>query len=350
MKHFSGRIFRALVTTSLFTFLFFNDASVRAQQKFMGDLVCVAFYNIENLFDTIDSPDTDDKEFLPNGPNQWNTNKYSIKLKNMAEVIGQIGDEFVTGGPSIIGLAEVENRIVLEDLINTPPLKGKGYGIVHFDSPDNRGVDVALIYKYRDFKVLNAAAIPLRIKDNPKFRTRDQLVVSGILYGDTLHIIVNHWPSRRSGPEFRAAAASLTRRITDSLLALQPHAKIIIMGDLNDDPTDPSITQFLKAKGSKKDLGPGELFNPMVELFKKGVGSLAYRDAWNLFDQIIVSEPLVQKKAKGYYLYATRIFSKPFLFNKEGQYAGYPFRTFAGGAWVGGYSDHLPSFIILRKK
>ncbi|NLH52876.1 MAG: endonuclease/exonuclease/phosphatase family protein [Bacteroidales bacterium] len=309
----------------------------------------MAFYNIENLFDTIDSPDTDDREFLPDGANQWNSNKYKVKLKNMAEVIGQIGDEFVTGGPSIIGLAEVENRTVLKDLINTPPLQGKGYGIVHFDSPDPRGVDVALLYKFRDFKVLNAVAVPLRMKNNPRFRSRDQLVVSGVSYGDTLHLIVNHWPSRRSGPEFRAAAASLTRHIVDSLNSVHPGAKIIVMGDLNDDPTDPSLTQFLQAKGSKKDLKTGDLFNPMYELFKKGVGSLAYRDAWNLFDQIIVSEPLVHKKKKGYYLYSTRIFSKPFLFNKEGQYAGYPFRTFAGGAWVGGYSDHLPSFIILRK-
>ncbi|MGC8865889.1 MAG: endonuclease/exonuclease/phosphatase family protein [Bacteroidales bacterium] len=335
---------------SVLVILMLHQGLVKAQQINNGELACVAFYNLENLFDTIDSPDTDDREFLPEGTNQWNSKKYAVKLKNMAEVIGQIGDEYITGGPTIIGLAEVENRGVLEDLIKTPPLKGRGYGIVHFDSPDPRGVDVALLYKYKDFKVLEAQAVPLRMADNPRFRTRDQLVVSGLLYGDTIHIIVNHWPSRRSGPEFRAAAASLSRKLADSLMTIHRGAKIIIMGDLNDDPTDPSLTQYLKAKGSKKELQPGDLFNPMVELFKKGVGSLAYRDAWNLFDQIIVSEPLVNKKNKGYYLYATRIFSKPFMFTAEGQYAGYPFRTFAGGAWVGGYSDHLPSFIILRKK
>ncbi|MDK2910222.1 MAG: hypothetical protein PWR20_1789 [Bacteroidales bacterium] len=345
----SSRNFVRFFFLGLSILLIFSRGIIKAQQTFTGEVVCVAFYNLENLFDTIDSPDTDDREFLPDGANQWNSDKYRVKLKNMAEVIGQIGDEFVTGGPSIIGLAEVENRTVLKDLINTPPLQGKGYGIVHFDSPDPRGVDVALLYKFRDFKVLNAVAVPLRMKNNPHFRSRDQLVVSGVSYGDTLHLIVNHWPSRRSGPEFRAAAASLTRQIVDSLNLVHPGAKIIVMGDLNDDPTDPSLTQFLQAKGSKKDLKAGDLFNPMHELFKKGVGSLAYRDAWNLFDQIIVSETLVHKKAKGYYLYSTRIFSKPFLFNQEGQYAGYPFRTFAGGAWVGGYSDHLPSFIILRK-
>lgn len=344
----SRKSFRYFFQVSLFILLL-NGSLIKAQQTFNGDLVCVAFYNIENLFDTIDSPDTDDREFLPEGANQWNSYKYKVKLKNMAEVIGQIGDEFVTGGPSIIGLSEVENRAVLKDLINTPPLQGKGYGIVHFDSPDPRGVDVALLYKFRDFKVLNAVAVPLRIKNNPRFRSRDQLVVSGVLYGDTLHLIVNHWPSRRSGPEFRAAAASLTRQIVDSLNSVHPSAKIIVMGDLNDDPTDPSLTQFLQAKGSKKELKTNDLFNPMYKLFKKGVGSLAYQDAWNLFDQIIVSEPIVNNKKKGYYLYSTRVFSKPFLFNKEGQYAGYPFRTFAGGAWVGGYSDHLPTFIILRK-
>lgn len=338
------------VLKGVLVLLLLHYGLVKAQQTNDGKLACVAFYNLENLFDTIDSPDTDDREFLPDGTNQWNSQKYAIKLKNMAEVIGQIGDEFMTGGPTIIGLAEVENRKVLEDLTKTPPLKGRGYGIVHFDSPDPRGIDVALLYKFKDFKVLEAHAVPLHMSDNPPFRTRDQLVVSGVLNGDTLHIIVNHWPSRRSGPEYRAAAASLTRKLADSIMAIHTRAKIIIMGDLNDDPTDPSLTQYLKAKGSKKELQPGDLFNPMVELFKKGVGSLAYRDAWNLFDQIIVSEPLVNNKNQGYYLYATRIFNKPFILNKEGQYVGYPFRTFAGGAWVGGYSDHLPSFIILRKK
>lgn len=311
--------------------------------------VCVAFYNIENLFDTIDSPDTDDREFLPDGTNKWDGRKYRSKLENIAKVIGMIGEEMIPGGPGIIGLAEVENRLVLEDLIQTPPLRGKGYGIVHFDSPDYRGVDVAMLYKYSAFRVQHAVAVPMYMPGRERFRTRDQLVVSGLIDGEMVHVIVNHWPSRRSGPEYRAAAASVTRRIVDSLDKAYKDAKIIVMGDLNDDPTDPSVANILGARGNKKELNPGDLFNPMLKLFRDGVGSLAYRDSWNLFDQIIVSQPFVDKSKRGLKLHQTRVFTRKFLLNQEGQYAGYPFRTFAGGAYTGGYSDHLPVYIILVK-
>lgn len=312
--------------------------------------ICISFYNVENLFDTIDSPDTDDREFLPGGLNQWNSAKYQAKLSNLAKVIGQIGDEFIPGGPSVIGLSEIENRLVLEDLVNTPPLKGKGYGIVHFDSPDGRGVDVGLLYKYSVMKVKAALSVPVRMPGNPGFKTRDQLVVSGEIGGEMMHFIVNHWPSRRSGPEYRAAAATVTRRIVDSLQSAYPSAAIVIMGDLNDDPSDPSVAKILNTLGQKKELRRDDLFNPMWKMFKDGVGSLAYRDSWNLFDQIIVSEPLVNAPQGKFKLNKTRVFNRKYLLNEEGQYAGYPFRTFAGGAYTGGYSDHLPVFVILVRE
>ncbi|MDI9574447.1 MAG: endonuclease/exonuclease/phosphatase family protein [Bacteroidota bacterium] len=339
------------VSQAFISFLFIGIITLQAQQtQGKKKAVCIAFYNTENLFDTIDDPLTDDKEFLPDGANQWNTSKYMEKLNHLAEVISQIGDDYVKGGPTVLGLSEIENRRVLEDLVKMPELSKQGYAIIHFDSPDNRGVDVALIYKYHVFKVSSARAVPLHIPDMPNFKTRDQLVVSGMIEGEMLHFIVNHWPSRFHGPEYRAAAASLTRHLVDSLQNLYPQAKVIIMGDLNDDPTDPSVLTVLNAKGDKREVQPGDLYNPMWKLFKNGVGSLAYRDNWNLFDQIILTYPLINQENNGFKFYTARVFNKKFLFNKEGQYKGYPFRTFAGGAYQGGYSDHLPVYIILIKE
>ena len=310
----------------------------------------IAFYNLENLFDTIDSPDTDDAEFLPNGANAWDGKKYALKQKNMSEVISQIGADIIKGGPTIIGVSEIENRLVLEELIKMPALKDAGYDIVHFDSPDARGVDVGLLYRKSAFKVIAATPVRLKVSWRDDFKSRDQLVVTGELDGETISVVVNHWPSRRSGPEYREAAANLSRHIADSLYAINPKAKIFIMGDLNDDPIDPSIAKTLKAKGKQKDLKTGDLFNPMWQLYKDGVGSLGYRDSWNLFDQIIVSEPVVNATSNEWKLLKTRVFNPKFLISSEGQFAGYPFRTFSFGAFIGGYSDHLPVYIVLVKE
>lgn len=301
---------------------------------------CIAFYNLENLYDTIDDPRTDDAEFLPGGANDWTSKRYLLKINNMSEVISQIGDEFTQGGPSIIGVSEIENHRVLEDLISTPRLKKSGYAIVQFDSPDSRGVDVALLYREKDFTVTNAKVVKLTVNWDAKFKTRDQLVVSGLFDGDPLTVIVNHWPSRGHGSEYRMAAGKLTRSIVDSLLKINKDAKIIVMGDLNDDPVDPSI---------KKNLNT-IMYNPMLQMFKNGIGSLAYRDSWNLFDQIILSKAWLRENGvKGYSFYKAKVFNRKFLITKEGQYSGYPFRTFAGGAFLGGYSDHLPVYIFITK-
>ena len=188
-KLFSIKIF-LLTSISL---LIFNQCSLGQERS---KAACIAFYNLENLFDTIDDPFTNDAEFLPDGTNHWTSERYQAKLANMADVINRIGGEIIKGGPTILGVSEIENRKVLEDLINTPPLKGKGYDIVHFDSPDRRGVDVGLLYKKSAFEVTNSTSNRLTMPGKYDWYTRDQLVVSGKLDGEMIHVIVNHWPSR----------------------------------------------------------------------------------------------------------------------------------------------------------
>lgn len=326
--------------------LFFSHCTMGQERS---KAACIAFYNLENLFDTIDDPYKNDAEFLPNGTNHWTSERYEVKLANMADVISRIGGEIMKGGPTILGVSEIENRVVLEDLINTPPLKGLGYDIVHFNSPDRRGVDVGLLYKKSAFEVTNSTSNRLTMPGKTDWYTRDQLVVSGKLDGEMIHVIVNHWPSRAAGSEYREAAAALSLALCDSLRRIDPDAKIFVMGDLNDDPTDRSVYKVLGAKGKSKDVEKGGLYNPMWKLYQKGIGSLAYRDAWNLFDQIIISEPLL-RESNGWQFLKADVFNEKFLLQKDGPYAGYPFRTFAGGAYAGGYSDHFPTYLFIVKK
>ena len=320
-----------------------------AQQKKVK-VATIAFYNLENLFDTINDPEKNDEEFLPGGANHWTSERYLKKLANMSQVISQVGNEFTKGGPTLLGISEIENRQVIEDLIKTPALVNSGYGIVHYDSPDNRGVDVGLIYRKRDFTVINSVSARLNMPGEPNWKSRDQLVVTGLLAGDTISVIVNHWPSRGNLPPYRAAAASLTRSLADSLYRVSSNAKIVIMGDLNDDPVDESVNVILGAQGQEQKVKQGMLFNPMWKMFRDGIGSLAYRDSWNLFDQTIISEPLLHGREGSWHWYKTKVYNQPFLISREGQYSGYPFRTFAGGAYAGGYSDHLPVYTVIVKE
>ena len=233
----------------------------------------------------------------------------------------------------------------------------KDYGIVHFDSPDRRGIDVALLYQKKLFTPTNYKAYELVIYDdqdrNKRIYTRDQLLVSGMLDGEKIHVIVNHWPSRsggeaRSRPK-RIKAAELNKQIMDSLFSEDPYAKIITMGDLNDDPTNESVKDILKAKNDRENMKIKELYNPMEDMFKQGLGTLAYRDGWNLFDQIIISTELAKKDYSSYRFYKAGIFNKSYLATPRGQYKGYPFRSFVNG-YTGGYSDHFPVFIYLIKE
>lgn len=328
-----------------------------SQQKRNFAVQTIAFYNLENLFDYEDDPLTFDNDRTPEGKDRWTEEIYKAKLKNMAKVISEIGHDVTGTSPTIIGVCETENRRVLEDLVNQEPLLQEDYGIIQFDSPDRRGIDVALLYRKKLFTPTHYNTHELLIYDNndmsKRVYTRDQLLVSGMLDGEKIHLIVNHWPSRsggeaRSRPK-RIKAAQLNRRIIDSLFSADPYAKVITMGDLNDDPTSPSVKRCLKAKRDRQDVDIKELFNPMEEMYKKGLGTLAWRDSWNLFDQIIISSELLKKDYSSYRFYKAGIYNKSYLANPQGRHKGYPYRSFVNG-FTGGYSDHFPVYIYLIKE
>lgn len=331
-----------------------NVNSVFAQEQQAYKVGLVGFYNLENLFDTIDEPKKNDQEFLPQGANQWNTEKYLSKLHNMAYAISTIGTDWSPDGVAILGLSEMENRTVLEDLVAQPEIANRNYQIVHYDSPDSRGVDVALIYNPKYFKLTSSRTFRTVVPDQPKFRTRDQLLVSGHFDGEPMHFIVMHWPSRSGGEKRsmpnRIAAADLCRHIADSILNEDKNAKIIMMGDLNDYPDNKTVTHHLRAKGNMKKLREGEFFNPMYDLHKKGIGTNYYRDVPGVLDQTILTPALLPTDYSSYQFKNAKVHNKEFLKQHGGKYNGYPFRTFGTGVWLGGYSDHFPVYVILLKK
>jgi len=328
--------------------------SFAQKQKYTSAII--AFYNLENFYDTVDNPNINDEDFLPNGPKNYNSKVYWTKVEHLATVISQIGTDVNPDGIALIGVAEIENDTVLNDLIHHPFLKQRNYKIVHYDSRDIRGVDVALLYNPKYFTVINSKKLFVHLPEGAKsaYFTRDVLWVKGILNGDTIHVFVNHWPSRvggeqRSAPG-RAAAAMVDKNVIDSIEVKQPNAKIIVMGDLNDDPISASVTKVLGAKGNIEDVKQGELYDPWINMYKKGYGTLAYNDAWGLFDQIIINYAWLNKNQPGYFFYQQHIFNKEFMVENIGKYKGYPMRTWDGNVYRGGYSDHFPTYIILLKK
>lgn len=339
---------------ALFVGAFFLQLSAQEEKQYL--VRTVAFYNVENLFDIYDDPKTIDEDRTPNGKDHYTEEIYRDKISHMAKVISEIGSDVTKTAPDVIGLAEVENEKVLIDLINDPQLKPFNYGIVHFDSPDERGIDVAFLYKKNVFTPTSFDHIPLMLTDNDGSRdyTRDQLLVTGMMDGEELHFIVNHWPSRSGGEAAsrpkREAAAALNKKIIDSLQNLDPKAKIFSMGDLNDDPTNASLKEVLKTKANKNKAKGKDLYNPMEEMLKKGLGSLAYRDGWNLFDQIFFSAELLEEDRSTLRFWQAHIFNKRYLIQAEGQYKGYPFRSYSYNNYTGGYSDHFPVYIYLIKE
>lgn len=316
----------------------------------------VAFYNLENLFDTINNNGKYDLEFSPQGSRQWDGHKYWSKINNLAYCISHMTGKTTPGGPAIIGVSEIENKSVLDDLVKAAPIRNWRLQVVHHDSPDRRGVDVGLLYNPRLFKVLNVTNHTLVIEGNPTFRTRDQMCVTGMLGNQVVSVIVNHWPSRLGGQEqssyLREAAAALSKHIADSLWAIRPDQGVIIMGDLNDDPQDKSCAVTLGARRDMKGVEPHGFYNPWWKMLDDGIGTLAYKGSWNLFDQIIVSGTLLQQNQKGipYNLeyWRAKVNNFEFLFDKQGTRQGYPLRTYSGGVWLDGYSDHFPTEIFLR--
>jgi len=337
----------------------------------------VAFYNFENCYDTINDPKTFDEEWLPSGAQNWTSKKYHQKLENISRVLSEIGTGENKNAPTFIGGAEIENRGVLEDLIKQPKLINYDYGIVHYDSPDRRGIDVALLYQKKHFRVTSSINIPLLIyknqegkedskdngdelthdkavadKKNNRVYTRDQLLVTGFLDGEEINIIVNHWPSRAGGEKksspFREAAGALNRRIIDSLIKINPNAKIITMGDLNDGTYNKSVKEGIGAKLKKTELKKsGDIYNPFEQMAKDGNATLFYKDAGDIFDQIMVSEKVVQPGDASYKYWKAGVWNQPYMIQTLGQYKGYPLRHSANEV---GFSDHFPVYIYLIKE
>jgi Skp family chaperone for outer membrane proteins len=363
--------------SKLFTllFLFLVLLSSNAQQKKFS-VHTVAFYNFENLFDTINNPNNDE-EWLPNGAQNWTSKKYHKKLENLARVLSEIGSSENTNSPTLIGGCEIENRGVLEDLVKEPKLAVHDYGIVHFDSPDKRGIDVALLYQKKHFKPTSYVNIPLLIyrketkskekdketeedkADKDKIEaeagervyTRDVLLVTGFLDGEEVNVMVNHWPSRSGGEKksspFREEAGRLNRKIMDSIYKINPNAKIITMGDLNDGSYNKSVKEGIGAKLKKSEVTEFGIYNPFEQMAKEGNASLFYRDAGDIFDQIMVSEALIRKDYSSFRYWKAGIYNKPYMITTTGQYKGYPLRH---GANEIGFSDHFPVYVYLIKE
>lgn len=316
---------------------------------------CIAFYNLENLFDTINQVDVVDEEFTAEGKKGWTPDRYLEKLDNMARVIYGIGlSEITPDGATLIGVCELENASVMEDLANTEILKERNYKFVHYDSPYYRGMDVALFYQPKYFSVLSSSSHELNMPDMDDYTTRAQLLVTGILNKDTVHVIVNHWPSRWGGEEksrpLRIAAAKLSRSIADSLFNINPSARIIIMGDLNDDPTNVSVKEFINTNNDIGSLKENEFYNPYEDMHESdSIGTLMYRGKWNLFDQILISHSLTEEGSSSTTFLEAKIYKEDFLIQQEGKYKGSPFRTYSYDNYISGYSDHLPVYIFLKK-
>lgn len=396
---------------AFFTLIFiFLSQSYFSQNSRLKQVVGIGFYNIENLWDTTESIDYIDgtkntkdplfhrstsrdsigklpteeyigqykddlligkkifrnqvlsNEFTPNSPKNYTLEVYQKKLFNAAKVLSELGREYTHIPPVIIGVVEVENRQVLEDLITQDALEKYQYGIAHFNSYDARGIDVALLFQKRRFDIKDSYKKEIILFDEKGKReyTRDLLVVKGFLDGEKFAFFVNHWPSKRGGEAIsiakRNAAAGLLRQEMDAVLKEDAEYKLVAMGDFNDNPTSPSLLKILKGRSNLGDLekDPSLYYNPMEAMFKKGLGTLAYKDVMSLFDQLIFSQNLILKKSETlenkYKIYKTEIYSPSYLINKDGNFKGYPFRSWDGDNFTEGYSDHFPVFSVLQRE
>ena len=316
----------------------------------------IAFYNLENLFDTSNDSLIFDDDRTAEGKDRWSQIKYEKKIGDLAKVLSLIGRDVRGKSPDIIGLCELENQRVLQELLSHERLVDEDYGMIHYDSPDERGIDVALIYRKSSFTPFSQKSQRLLLQHIDGFRdyTRDLLIVGGMMDESEMYILVNHWPSRSGGESrsrpYRLEAARLNLQVMDSLQKKDPDSAFLLMGDFNDNPTDISLKKILKARGKRSSVEQNALYNPMEALYKKGIGSLGYRDQWHLFDQILVSQNLLTGKNHGYRLWKAGVFNPPFLITREGRLKGYPYRTYTSGTYTGGYSDHFPVYLYLVKQ
>jgi len=319
-------------------------------------MICVSFYNLENLFDTEDDPVTNDEEFTPSGIKAWSKAKYDDKLSRLSRVISGFGQDYKLNGADILGVCEIENRRVLEDLISQPDLRPMGYDIIHHESFDPRGIDLALLYKPSVFKPSFSAMFPIVISDragNVK-STRGVLMVLGKMDNQPICILVNHWPSRRGGEEatrsYRIQAAITNKKLADSISLVNPQTSIMIMGDLNDNPDNESVRKILPSSGSLSKVEEKCFYNPFYDNFTDGEGTLAHNNTWNLFDQIILSYHFTRPRKDQYTFYKNKVFRKEFMLETAGHYKDHPKRTFAGDVYNYGYSDHFPVMVYLTRQ
>nr|WP_299382388.1 endonuclease [Allomuricauda sp.] len=312
--------------------------------KFSENQFTIAFYNLENFFDTKDDPHTLDDDFTPDGRKQWSKSRFRKKAKKLARTIKLIGKDFSSVPPVLVGVAEVENHIALETILKAKSLEEEDYGYVHFESPDERGIDTALLYLRSHFKVLDAETIPLLITNDDGERdfTRDILYIHGLLHQEEIHVFVNHWPSRRDGAEEtqykRIKAAETVLQKIESLPGAYPNC--IVMGDFNDDPNSESIQILMKS---------GRFVNPMQQLLSPKSGSANYKGTWSLFDQIIISHSFLNYEPGTHSFKKAKIFSPKLLKEWKGKYKGNPFRTYVGKKYLGGYSDHFPVYVVFQE-
>ena len=355
---------RILIIFAAFAILCSNAYAQKTQNHVIG------FYNLENLFDVYNDPVKNDEEFLPEGKNKWTEAKYQKKLQNMAKVIRSMKEENGVWH-AVLGVSEIENRLVLEDLVWDEQIREANYQIIHCDGPDRRGVDVALLYDPKVFTFIESESIPFTFEGSSidfimtkeqqdYFKTRDILMVHGTIDGEHFAVYVAHLPSRaggkKGGNQLRDRGGEIMYNHAMQMQAKYPGIKIICMGDMNDNPTDPSMAEYLHGKEFMTDVTDADFFSPFTSMLKAGFGSLAYQGVWSIYDLLLVNNALAnpaqgtfglrQLHKKGFY---GRIFNPKFLTNQTGQYKGTPFRTFSNGAFIGGYSDHYPTYIVITK-
>lgn len=354
---------RSFIVAALLLLMSLSASAQKTQQNYV-----IGFYNLENLFDIYDDPVKNDSEFLPEGKNKWTQAKYEKKLHNMAKVIRSMADNNKRWH-TILGISEIENRLVIEDLVSQPEIADANYQIVHYDSPDRRGVDVALLYKPDQFTYLDSESIPFDFNsdidfsdtDTSYFKTRDILMVHGLIAGEHFAFYVAHLPSRVGGKggNLRSRGAEIIYNHSRRMEAKYPGIKIVAMGDMNDNPTDDSMAKYLHGQERLENVTPTEFFSPYISMLKAGYGSLCYQGVWSIYDLELVNynlahapdgglkiQPVTKNHGKEYY---GVVFKRPWMTTQKGQYKGYPFRTFSNGAFVGGYSDHYPTYIVVGK-
>ena len=354
---------RSFIVAALLLLMSLSASAQKTQQNYV-----IGFYNLENLFDIYDDPVKNDNEFLPEGKNKWTQAKYEKKLHNMAKVIRSMADNNKRWH-TILGISEIENRLVIEDLVSQPEIADANYQIVHYDSPDRRGVDVALLYKPDQFTYLDSESIPFDFNsdidfsdtDTSYFKTRDILMVHGLIAGEHFAFYVAHLPSRIGGKggNLRGRGGEIIYNHAMMMEEKYPGIKIVAMGDMNDNPTDDSMAKYLHGQERLENVTPTEFFSPYISMLKAGYGSLCYQGVWSIYDLELVNynlahapdgglkiQPVTKNHGKEYY---GVVFKRPWMTTQKGQYKGYPFRTFSNGAFVGGYSDHYPTYIVIGK-